>query len=380
MSTPRRVLFLVPSIRRGGMERLVSILLRGLDRSRFSPELVVLHRRGEDAAVRAKIPDDVPLTSFGKRSRLDAAWLVPRLGVHLAQTRPAVAIGFMTYQNLLLLAAGLARPRRLPVIATEHVTPDALRATRGKRAQLAIAARLYPHAAAVVAVSEGLRGALIDDVGLPADRVLTVYNPFDPEIDASLATDQPADDWLNAQEPTLVAVGRLVKQKAYPVLLEALALVRRETPARLLILGEGEERPALEARARSLEIAEAVRLLGYQPNPFPYMQQASAYVMSSDWEAFPFALVEAARVGAAIVSTDCEFGPNEIIESERSGLLVPPGDPPALAAAILRVLREPALAERLRAGARGRSEAFSPEEAVRRYSALIDQAAAGADE
>ena len=277
----------------------------------------------------------------------------------------------MTYQNLLLVAAARMAGTRTPVIATEHVTPDALRASGGKRLQLGLAARAYRRAAAVVPVSNGLRDAMARELGLPADRMTTIYNPFDPEVDR-LAAEEPPAAWFAGPGPTLVAVGRLTPQKAYPVLLEALRRVREQAPARLLILGEGEERAALEARITELGLGDAVQLPGYAPNPFPAMRRADAFVLASDWEAFPFVLVEAMRVGAAAVATDSEFGPNEIIEPERSGLLVPTRDPVALADAILRILTDPALAARLREGARQRSEAFAPETAIRQYADLLD--------
>src|SRR6187397_2049581 len=96
-AVPARLVFLLPSIRGGGMERLVSILARSLDRSRFEVELVVLHRRDENAAVRDSLPDDVRITYFDKRSRLDGARVLPRLAAHLRASRPAAAVGFMTY-------------------------------------------------------------------------------------------------------------------------------------------------------------------------------------------------------------------------------------------------------------------------------------------
>jgi glycosyltransferase involved in cell wall biosynthesis len=373
VSGPRPILFLAPSIRRGGMERLVSILARGLDPDRFAPEIVVLHRRDENADVVAELPARVPLRSLDKRSRLDVR-VVARLAAELRRLRPAAAIGFMTYQNLLLLAAtGVARTRT-PVIATEHVTPDALRATRGKRLQLAVAGRLYRRAAAVVPVSHGLRDAMVREMGLPPALLHTIYNPFDPLVD-ELVTAEPPAEWFATAGPTLVAVGRLTPQKAYPVLLDALERVRREVPARLLILGEGEERPALEAEIARRGLGDAVQLPGHVPNPFPAMRRADAFVLASDWEAFPFVLVEAMRVGAATIATDSEFGPDEIVEPERSGLLVPVRDPAALAAAILRVLGDPALAARLREGARARSERFAPDEALRRYGELLERVA-----
>jgi glycosyltransferase involved in cell wall biosynthesis len=373
MSDPQRILFLLPSIRQGGMERLVSILARGLDPERFAVEIVVLHRRGEDPAFAGRLPSGVPIRSLDKRSRYDLPRTLRRLIGELRRRRPAAAIGFMTYQNLLLVAAARIAGTGTPVIATEHVTPDALRATGGKRLQLALAGRAYRRAAAVVPVSEGLRAAMARALGLPPSRMTTIYNPFDPDVDR-LAAEDPPPGWFDAGGPTLVAVGRLTPQKAYPRLLEALCRVRERVPARLVILGEGEERASLEARIAELGLAGAVQLPGFVPNPFPAMRAADAFVLASDWEAFPFVLVEAMRVGAAVVATDSEFGPNEIIEPERSGLLVPTRDPAALADAILRILSDRDLAERLRQGARQRSEAFAPDTALRRYTQLLEAA------
>ena len=371
MSGPERILFLLPSIRQGGMERLASILARGLDPERYAVEIVVLHRRGEDPEFAGQLPAGVPILSLDKRSRYDLPRTMRRLIQELRRRRPAAAIGFMTYQNLLLVAAARLAGTGTPVIATEHVTPDALRATRGKRLQLALAGRAYRRAAAVVPVSEGLRAAMARELGLPPSRMTTIYNPFDPNVDR-LADEDPPPAWFDGAGPIVVAVGRLTPQKAYPGLLEALRRVRERVPARLVILGEGEERRALEARIAELGLSGAVQMPGFVSNPFPAMRAADAFVLASDWEAFPFVLVEAMRVGAASVATDSEFGPNEIIEPERSGLLVPTGDPAALAEAILRILTEPGLVTRLREGARRRSEAFAPEAALRQYTELLE--------
>jgi glycosyltransferase involved in cell wall biosynthesis len=375
-AAPRRVLFLAPSIRAGGMERLVSILLRTLDRDRYQPELLLLHRRDENAAYRATIPEDVPIHDLGKRSRADLPRLLRDVRRRLASGRYDAALGFMTYPNLLLLAADVGARRHVPVVATEHVTPDALRATLGKRAQLAAATPLYRRAARVVAVSDGMRRAFVRTLRLPPSRVVTIYNPFDPALDAQLAA-PVADPWLADGAPLLVAVGRLAPQKGYPVMLRALAQVRREVPARLVVLGDGEERAALTALSRELGVADAVRFAGFVDNPFGYMRAASAYVLSSHWEGFPFVLVEASRAGAAIVAANCPFGVDEVVVPDETGVLVPPDDPGALAGGILRILGDAGLADRLRRGARERSERFAPELAADRYAALLDDVIAG---
>ena len=136
VSRPQRVLFLLPSIRLGGMERLVSILARGLDPERFAVEIVVLHRRDENPDFARELPAAVPIRSLDKRSRYDLPRTLRRLVGELRGRRPAAAIGFMTYQNLLLVAAARMAGTRTPVIATEHVTPER---PAGQRRQAAAA-------------------------------------------------------------------------------------------------------------------------------------------------------------------------------------------------------------------------------------------------
>jgi glycosyltransferase involved in cell wall biosynthesis len=158
-------------------------------------------------------------------------------------------------------------------------------------------------------------------------------------------------------------VGRFSRQKNFPLLIRAFAQLRRSRPARLVILGDGEARPEVEALVRSLGLSGDVDLPGFDLNPFRYMRRASVYVLSSDWEGLPTALIEAMACGAPIVSTDCVGGPREILLDGRFGRIVSRGDAAALAAALAATLDEP--------GDRGarvaRAGTFSLDSAVTRY-------------
>jgi glycosyltransferase involved in cell wall biosynthesis len=132
----------------------------------------------------------------------------------------------------------------------------------------------------------------------------------------------------------LIAVGRLQIQKDYPTLLRAFAQVRQKRPVRLLILGEGKERPMLEELIKTLGVEEDVSLPGFVMNPFAYMARASLFVLSSRWEGLPTVLIEAMCCGTPVVSTDCPSGPREILREGQYGQLVPVGEPTALARAI----------------------------------------------
>jgi glycosyltransferase involved in cell wall biosynthesis len=171
-------------------------------------------------------------------------------------------------------------------------------------------------------------------------------------------------------------MGRLHAQKDYPTLLRALRLVRGTIPARLLILGEGPARPEIEALRAGLGLDGAVSMPGFHPDPYPFLAHADLFVLSSLWEGFGNVIVEALACGAPVVSTDCRSGPREILRDGQFGDLVPPGDPEALAAAILATLSRP----RDRAALIARSADFSIDKAARAYlrRLLPDEAARAA--
>ncbi|HHW39477.1 MAG TPA: glycosyltransferase, partial [Bacillales bacterium] len=126
--------------------------------------------------------------------------------------------------------------------------------------------------------------------------------------------------------------------KDFPTLIRAFALVRKKRQARLMILGEGEERPKLEALVRELGVEKDVALPGFVENPYSYIKRAGVFVLSSRWEGLPTVLIEALALETPVVSTDCPHGPREILEDRKWGRLVPIGDEQALAQAIFETL------------------------------------------
>jgi glycosyltransferase involved in cell wall biosynthesis len=137
-----------------------------------------------------------------------------------------------------------------------------------------------------------------------------------------------------------LAVGRFTEQKAFDVLIRAFALVSKNHRVRLIILGEGEERPDLEALIREYALEEEISMPGFVTNPYSYMAHAAAFVLSSRWEGLPTVLVEAMALGVPIISTDCPSGPREILLDGKYGKLVPVDDPFALADAIATSLAD----------------------------------------
>jgi glycosyltransferase involved in cell wall biosynthesis len=193
-----------------------------------------------------------------------------------------------------------------------------------------------------IAVSKGLKKQLRRVPGLGKKPIYQIYNPIiHKEFDAQAGLTPALPSSVGPEEPFVLAVGRLHKQKGYRHLLMAFARVVKQRPSYLVILGEGDEREELQSLADSLGIASRVHFLGYTPNVLAYMRQAAVFVLSSVAEGFGNVLVEALACGTPVISTDCPHGPREILAGGRYGTLVPIGDVDALARAIAANLDSP---------------------------------------
>jgi glycosyltransferase involved in cell wall biosynthesis len=186
-----------------------------------------------------------------------------------------------------------------------------------------------------VVVSREAADDLARTARLARERIEVIYNPVITPALREQAAQAPDHPWFApGQPPVVLGVGRLTRQKDFPTLIRAFAEVRRRRTARLVILGEGEERPALTALVAELGLDPDVALLGFRDNAAAYMARAAVFVLSSAWEGLPTVLIEALATGTPVVSTDCQSGPREILQEGRLGDLVTVGDPAGLARAI----------------------------------------------
>ncbi|MCT0198467.1 glycosyltransferase [Synechococcus sp. CS-1325] len=212
---------------------------------------------------------------------------------------------------------------------------------------------LYRRADALTANTRGVLRTLADDLAMPQARLLP--NPLPPGI--GLAAESPANANANTngngqRSADCLAVARLVHQKGLDVLLEAVALMAaRPIGWRLVIVGDGPQRPALESQARQLGIEAWIRFEGFQADVMPYCRRARIFVLPSRFEGMPNALLEAMASGLTAIVTDASPGPLELVEHGHTGLVVPVENPRALAAAMEALLADPGHCERLgRAG------------------------------
>ncbi len=303
-------------------------------------EMILLRKRGAFAAL---LPREATVVELGARNLLAA---IPPLARYLRRERPAAFLAALALANLASVAAHRLAGSPTRLVLSVHTTYSQSYPRKKHRLLRTVVPRLmrwlYPLADAVVAVSQGAARDLVSYLGLSPAHVQTIYNPvIGPDFYARAA--QPVDHpWFApGQPPVIASVGRLVKAKDYATLLRAFALVQPQHDSRLLILGEGRERAALEAQVRELGLEAVVQLPGYAENPYAALARARLLVLSSAWEGFGNVLVEALALGTPVIATDCPSGPREILRDGAYGVLCPVGDPDRLAQAMLAELRQP---------------------------------------
>ncbi len=356
-------------LRGGGAERAMMRLVAGFVSDGLAVDLVLFQRTG---VYLDEIPEAVRVIDLQAPRVLSG---VPRLARYLSQQGPRIAVSALTHVNVAtILAARMAGARRTKIFVSERNQVSLRRmADRRLRSRLVYASMrwIYPMACRVIAVSEGVATDLRKVAGLPDRKVVVAYNPV---YDRALLNkaDAPAQHpWLaDGGDPIILAAGRLQPQKDFRLLIEAFAaLLDQGVAARLLLLGEGPQRAALEAHARALGLGgDRIAMPGFIDNPLPFMKACAAFALSSRYEGFPNVLVEALACGAPIVSTDCPSGPREILDGGRWGALVDVGDAAGFARALQNTIENPPDRNALKISARR----FSVEAAVARYKVIFD--------
>jgi glycosyltransferase involved in cell wall biosynthesis len=332
MERRQRLAIFLPALYGGGAERTMLNLAEGIARRGYAVDLVLARAVGPYLG---EIPESVRLVDLEASRSLFG---LPALVHYLRSQQPEAMLSALTYANLIALwAQRLARtPTRIVINEQNTFSHSNLQLSYWYGwLMVQLVKGFYPWAQGIVGVSRGVADDLAEATGIGRERIQVIHNPIvTPELRKKAQAPVTHPWFYPDQPPVVLAVGRLSPQKDYPTLIQAFGEVRRNRPLRLLILGEGEERPALEALIRQLGLQDDVSLPGFAANPYPYMARVSLFVLSSRWEGLPTVLVEALYCGAPVIATDCPSGPREILANGQYGQLMPVGDVVALAKAI----------------------------------------------
>lgn len=330
------VALFLPSLKGGGAERVMVNLARGFHEQGLSVDLVLAKAEGPYLT---DVSQEVRAIDLGAKRVL---YTLPGLIRYLRRERPQALFSTLTHANIVAIWARILGrvPVRLIVRETIALTPSIINAENFRARAMPILIRLfYRYADAIVANSQEAAEDLITWSKVPREKIRVIYNPVAISEILGKAEEPLSHPWFQPGEPPVIlGVGRLETQKDFPTLIRAFSSVRKEIPARLMILGEGKEQPKLEALVRELGLEEDVSLPGFVNNPYKYMKRAAVFVLSSRWEGLPSVLIEALALGVPVISTNCPSGPAEILENGRWGQLVRLGDWEGMALAIQRVL------------------------------------------
>lgn len=339
----KHISFLIPSLEPGGAEAVTVELANGFSQCGFSVHVVLFQAKG---SFLSRLSKQVTVVDLNARHYAHAEL---KLLCYLYTYKPQVVLSTIMISDLLLL---LIKPllffQPKPKMAVRvGTTISKLPRTRLKKSlEYFLINFAYPKADVIIANSHGVAQDLRSYAHVSYKPINVIYNPVITPHFLSQIEEDPDHPWFKESFPIIMGVGRLEKEKNFSTLLEAFAVLRKnvltqdDSTPRLMILGEGSERPKLEQLASSLGISEWVSLPGFVPNPAAYLKRCRVFVLSSIFEGLPGVLIQALACGCAVVSTDCPHGPREILDNGKYGTLVPVGDVQALAEAMANALQE----------------------------------------
>lgn len=354
----------------GGTEWFALRLARGLSAEGLKPVFVVIRKEGDLLPTVAKEFDIFSLDGheYNLKNLIRA---VPALVRFLKKHRPRILVCNLPLVNITAGVAVLIARTKTRLMFVEHmiVSQTLIKRSWGGRFLTKLGLRfIYPMADMVVAVSNAAANDLATLTNIPEQEIKVIYNPIIPDDLPALCQETPDHPWLqNHSVPVIFSIGRLLPVKNFDVLIRAFNEAKKHKPLKLIIIGEGDERPRLQELVRSLNLEDCVDLAGFKDNVFSYLTAADLFILPSSTEAFGNVIAEALACGIPVVSTDCG-GVREVLGNGEYGDLVPVGNAEQMSSAILRNLSK----EHDRLKLKEQGMRFSTRSCVHKYKEIFD--------
>ena len=380
----KKVAILIYSLASGGAERVVSILLKKLKDS-YDITLVLMND-----TIFYDIPKEIDIYYLDKSSPNESGFKklskLPILGLKykkfLKDNSIDVSLSFMSRPNYINVTAKLLGSGAKTIIS-ERTSPSKEYNSSSSRdtTSKSLIESLYKKADLVVPNSKMISLELNREFEVPKEKLRVIYNPIDLDMINSLK-----DESINLTKDkfTFITVGRLDAGKNHSLLIDA--FYKANLNANLWIIGDGELKKELEDKIKSLKLQDRVKLLGKKFNPYKFLSKTDCFVFSSEYEGFPNAILEALACSLPVISTDCKSGPREIlapksdftkeayeIEKAEFGILTPVGDVDKLSKAMVMIVQDEALREKLSRRGVLRAKDFEANRVIKEWIEVIEE-------
>ena len=371
MSGRRKICFVLPSLAGGGAERAAVHILNALDDQHWDRSMYLFDRVGPYLD---EVSSDIRLSAGTDHSRVGRWHALRRF---IRETRPEIVVSFLSYFSVLTAAraagvgARVVFNQQTPMTAFLADGDYPWRGAWHRRVFTLVTRTGYAAADLVVATSRGVADDLQSAFGVNPAKLRVVPNPVDLDRVAAAAA-EPLDAEFQSQwtSPVIVAAGRLAEAKNYPLLIDAMAVLRQRIPARLFILGQGELEASIRARIAERGLTDAVVLCGFQRNPWKFIAKADVFALTSHYEGFGNVLVEAMACGVPVVAT-ASAGTRDIVRDGEDGLLVTTHDANAVAGALEQVLSDAAKRGEMSTAARAHAVEFALPVVASKYDTVF---------
>jgi GalNAc-alpha-(1->4)-GalNAc-alpha-(1->3)-diNAcBac-PP-undecaprenol alpha-1,4-N-acetyl-D-galactosaminyltransferase len=362
-----KITLVILNLELGGAERVLVLLAQGLLQRGHAVSVITF--AGDDTDFYSLPPgiDRVALNSYQKSLPLIQRihpTITRLIGLRRAikEIQPDIIICFMAPVNILTVLALFNT--KYPIVGSEHTSPTIIPCSQPWES---FRQATYRRLKKLVSVSHGIDDELS---WLNRDKRTVIHNPFLPISKSLDLLTYPTG--VRSNKKLIVAMGRLAPEKGFDLLLRAFKRIKDDFPDwQLLILGDGKLRNELEQLSENLELSESVVFVGNINNPFPLLQSAELFVLSSRTEGFPMAAGEALACGLPVIATDCSHGVRELIRDGIDGVLVPNQDITALATAMKHLMSDEKERNRLASRTVEVVERFSLDKALDCWETLI---------
>ncbi|WKK66833.1 glycosyltransferase [Lutimonas zeaxanthinifaciens] len=312
-----KIMFLVPSMRGGGSERVISNLLKNLNNSEYELELVLVAKEGKYLS---SIPEYVKIVDLKSKKVRNA---IPKIVSYVYKNKPDVLMTTLSHLNLAIGCLIPILPKKIKYIARESNTVSiSIKAENNSSLHSFLYRKVMNNFDLIICQSNFMARDIIDNFSVNTEKVKIINNPVDhSEIESKVMIKQNLFDNLKIN---LLGVGRFNFVKGFDKLI--IAIKNLPEDYHLTLIGEGEDKDFLQRRVEEFNIQNKVSFLDFQTNIFQFMKQADFLISTSRYEGLPNVILESIACGTPVIAFNCPGGTGEIIEDSYNGFLVECGN------------------------------------------------------